>query len=265
MKVFASIVIYKHSYEELKPTLDSLLNTNSIQKIILVDNDASNWAGSFSHEKIVYIKTAGNFGFGYGHNIAIQQYAAESDFFLICNPDIEFESQQFEKLLDFASQNDAGMYLPRIFKGDGVDQHGARLLPTPMNLFARRFSPALAEKLDQQYLLKTYSIEKPIFAPNLIGCFMLFSSEKLLALGGFDERFFMYMEDVDLSRRCAEKFGTIYCPSVHVTHFHEQGSHKNKTLLKAHLKSAYQYFNKWGWFFDSGRQKLNNECLEQKF
>jgi len=59
MKVFASIVIYKHSYEELKPTLDSLLNTNSIQKIILVDNDASNWAGSFSHEKIVYIKTAG--------------------------------------------------------------------------------------------------------------------------------------------------------------------------------------------------------------
>jgi GT2 family glycosyltransferase len=77
MKVFASIVIYKHSYEELKPTLDSLLNTNSIQKIILVDNDASNWAGSFSHEKIVYIKTAGNFGFGYGHNIAIQQYATE--------------------------------------------------------------------------------------------------------------------------------------------------------------------------------------------
>jgi GT2 family glycosyltransferase len=110
-------------------------------------------------------------------------------------------------LLDFASQNDAGMYLPRIFKGDGVDQHGARLLPTPMNLFARRFSPALAEKLDQQYLLKTYSIEKPIFAPNLIGCFMLFSSEKLLALGGFDERFFMYMEDVDLSRRCAENLG----------------------------------------------------------
>ena len=99
MKVFASIVIYKHSYEELKPTLDSLLNTNSIQKIILVDNDASNWAGSFSHEKIVYIKTAGNFGFGYGygygygHNLAIKQYAKDSDSFLICNPDITFENR----------------------------------------------------------------------------------------------------------------------------------------------------------------------------
>ena len=44
------------------------------------------------------------------------------------------------------------------------------------------------------------------------------------------------------SRRCAEKFGAIYYPQAHVTHLHEQGSYKNKTLLKAHLKSAYQYF-----------------------
>ncbi|MFX6478643.1 glycosyltransferase [Acinetobacter baumannii] len=263
--VFASIVIYKHSYLDLKPTLDSLSNTPSIQKIILIDNDQSDWAQTLNNEKIVYIKSEGNFGFGYGHNLAIHQYAKASDFFLICNPDIEFEANEFEKLLSFAAKSDAGLFLPRIFKGDGVDQHGARLLPTPMNLFARRFSPALGEKLDQEYLLKKFSIERPIFAPNLIGCFMLFSSHSLLDLGGFDERFFMYMEDVDLSRRCAEKYGAIYYPQAHVTHLHEQGSYKNKTLLKAHLKSAYQYFNKWGWFFDSGRQKLNNECLEQKF
>ena len=91
---------------------------------------------------------------------------------------------------------------------------------------------------------------------------MLFSSEKLLALGGFDERFFMYMEDVDLSRRCAEKYGAIYYPQAHVTHLHEQGSYKNKTLLKAHLKVPTNIsINGVG--FDSGRQKLNNECLDQ--
>ncbi|MFX2237885.1 glycosyltransferase [Acinetobacter baumannii] len=261
--VFASIVIYKHSYLDLKPTLDSLSNTPLIQKIILIDNDQSNWAQTLNNEKIVYIKSEGNFGFGYGHNLAIHQYAKASDFFLICNPDIEFEANEFEKLLSFAAKSDAGLFLPRIFKGDGVDQHGARLLPTPMNLFARRFSPALGEKLDQNYLLKKFSIDKPIFAPNLIGCFMLFASHALLDLAGFDERFFMYMEDVDLSRRCAEKYGAIYYPQAHVTHLHEQGSYKNKTLLKAHLKSAYQYFNKWGWFFDSGRQKINKDCLDQ--
>ena len=263
INVIASIVIYNHSYQELKPTLDSLLNAPSIHKVILVDNSASDWANTFVHEKVVYLKSQGNFGFGYGHNLAIKQYTKDSDYFLICNPDIAFDNIQFEKLLSFASENKAGLYLPRIFKGDGTDQHGARLLPTPMNLFARRFSPALGEKLDQEYLLKKFSIERPIFAPNLIGCFMLFSSHSLLELGGFDERFFMYMEDVDLSRRCAEKYGAIYYPQAHVTHLHEQGSYKNKTLLKAHLKSAYQYFNKWGWFFDSGRQKINDQCVRQ--
>jgi GT2 family glycosyltransferase len=263
INVIASIVIYNHSYQELKPTLDSLLNAPSIQKIILVDNAISDWASSFSHTKIIYLKSENNFGFGYGHNLAINQYAKGSSFFLICNPDIAFENAQFEKLLNFASKNKAGLYLPRIFKGDSTDQHGARLLPTPMNLFARRFSPALGEKLDQEYLLKKYSIEKPIFAPNLIGCFMLFASHHLLELGGFDERFFMYMEDVDLSRRCAEKYGAIYYPHAYITHLHEQGSYKNKILLKAHLKSAYQYFNKWGWFFDTGRQKINDKCMEQ--
>lgn len=261
--VFASIVIYKHSYLDLKPTLDSLSNTPSIQKIILIDNDQSDWAQTLNNEKIVYIKSEGNFGFGYGHNLAIQQYAKASDFFLICNPDIAFEANEFEKLLNFAAKSDAGLFLPRIFKGDGVDQHGARLLPTPMNLFARRFSPAFGEKLDQNYLLKKFSINKPIFAPNLIGCFMLFASHALLDLGGFDERFFMYMEDVDLSRRCYEKYGAVYYPLAHVIHLHEQGSYKNKTLLKAHLKSAYQYFNKWGWFIDVKRNQINEECLKQ--
>ncbi|MDQ8996680.1 glycosyltransferase [Acinetobacter soli] len=259
----ASIVIYKHSYEELKPTLDSLLNTSSIEKIILVDNDTSNWANSFKHDKVIYLKSEGNFGFGYGHNLAIKKYAAQSQYFLICNPDIAFEESEFDKLLKFASETQAGLYLPKIFKGDGIDQYGARLLPTPFNLFARRFSPAWGEKLDQNYLLKQYTIEKPIFAPNLIGCFMLFNSQKLLELEGFDERFFMYMEDVDLSRRCYEKYGAVYYPLAHVIHLHEQGSYKNKTLLKAHLKSAYQYFNKWGWLIDTKRDQINEECLKQ--
>lgn len=259
----ASIVIYKHSYEELKPTLDSLLNTSSIEKIILVDNDTSNWANSFKHDKVIYLKSEGNFGFGYGHNLAIKKYAPQSQYFLICNPDIAFEESEFDKLLKFASETQAGLYLPKIFKGDGTDQHGARLLPTPMNLFARRFSPALGKKLDQDYLLKKFSIKKPIFAPNLIGCFMLFNSQKLLELEGFDERFFMYMEDVDLSRRCAEKYGAIYYPLAYVTHLHEQGSYKNKTLLKAHLKSAFQYFNKWGWIYDNKRKILNSQTIEE--
>lgn len=261
--VNASIVIYKHTYKELESTLDSLITASSIDKIILVDNDKSDWAPNFEHPKIIYEKSAGNFGFGYGHNLAIKQYAKECDFFLVCNPDIVFDANEFEKLVQFASTRKEGLFLPKIVYENGENQYGARLLPTPLNLFARRFSEKIAKKLDRHYLLKDLPIDQPSFVPNLSGCFMLFRSSALISLNGFDERFFMYLEDIDLSRRCAEKFGNIYYPLAEVIHLHEQASYKNMKLLKVHLKSAVQYFNKWGWAYDFDRVQLNLKCLSQ--
>ncbi|MEW7119588.1 glycosyltransferase [Acinetobacter nosocomialis] len=263
VNVFCSLVLYKHTFNELKATLNSLFAVSEIKKIILVDNHQSDWASTFEHEKIIYLKSEGNFGFGYGHNQAINRYATDCDFFLICNPDIMFQESEFDNLVEFASQRNEGLFLPKIVYTNGENQFGARLLPTPFNLFARRFSKKWAVSLDQQYLLKGYSIQKPIFVPYLSGCFMLFRSDALLKLNGFDERFFMYMEDVDLSRRCAETYGAVYYPHAQIIHVHEQASYKNKLLLKAHLKSAIQYFNKWGWVYDVGRSKLNKKCLNQ--
>lgn len=263
MKVYTSIVIYKHDYDEIRVTLDCLMSSKYVAKIILIDNDNSNWANKYINEKIIYIKSSGNIGFGAGHNLAIHKYANQSEFFLICNPDIAFDLVEFNKLIDFASSRSEGLFLPRIIYESGENQFGARLLPSPLNLFARRFSPKYAEKLDNAYLLRNLDLSKPSLAPYLHGCFMLFRSKALLELDGFDERYFMYMEDVDLSRRCADKFGNLYYPLAKVIHLHEQGSYKNKTLLKAHLKSAFQYFNKWGWFYDPKRSKFNEECLKQ--
>ncbi len=262
-KVIVSVVLFKHSYADLKPTLESLFLSPLIEKIILVDNDKSEWASTLLNPKVVYVKSDGNYGFGYGHNIAIHKYSHQSEYFLICNPDIKFDSDEFDKLVNFADSRKEGLFLPKIIYQNGENQYGARLLPSTFDLFARRFSPKLAEKLDEYYLIRRINIVEPVFAPYLSGCFMFFRSEVLLALGGFDERFFMYMEDVDLSRRCASKFGNVYYPLAKVTHLHERASHKNINLLKAHLKSAFQYFNKWGWFYDSERNILNRNCLKQ--
>lgn len=259
--IVCSIVLFKHSKNELMPTLQCLINSSYIKSIILIDNDISNWASSFIHEKIIYLKSDGNFGFGYGHNLAVKKYVSDSDFFLICNPDIVFEVSEFENLVSFAETRSEGLFLPKIVYENGENQYGARLLPSPLNLFARRFSKKMASKLDQKYLLQEYIIEKPVFVPYLSGCFMLFRSECLDKLCGFDERFFMYMEDIDISRRCADEFGTVYYPLCKIIHKHEQASYKSSKLLKAHLKSAIQYFNKWGWFYDSKREILNDKCL----
>lgn len=261
--ITASIVLYNHSQQELLPTLKSLNASSCIEKIILVDNSGNcDWVESLDYSKIIYLKSKGNFGFGYGHNLAINKYAHESDFFLICNPDIVFDQLEFYNLVAFASQRSEGLFLPKIIYPNGENQFCARLLPTPLNLFVRRFSKKWAAKLNKQYLLQDFDIEKPIFVPYLSGCFMLFRSQALLGLNGFDERYFMYMEDIDLSRRCAEKFGALYCPQFKIIHTHEQASYKNKELLKAHLRSAVQYFNKWGWIYDSKRKILNDKCIQ---
>ncbi len=261
LKVIASIVLFKHTHIDLKPTIDSLLSSPSIEKIILVDNGGCNWASNNIHEKIIYLKTSGNFGFGYGHNLAIKKYALLCDLFLICNPDISFKVESFEELINFSLKNVAGLYLPKIIYPNGMNQFGARLLPAPLNLFARRFSKKLANNLDKKYLLKKFQLSSPCFVPNLSGCFMLFKSSCLLELNGFDERFFMYMEDIDLSRRCAEKFGNIYYPFCSIIHRHEQGSYKNIKLFWTHLHSVILYFNKWGWIWDKRKNKLNEKCL----
>lgn len=258
-----SIVLYQHSYEFLKKIIDSILQSKKLKKIILIDNGGCDWAGKLNQPKITYIKSPKNGGFGYGHNLAIRQFAQDSEFFLICNPDIHVETHQLDKLIDIASTRTEGLFSPTICYPDGKNQHGQRLLPTPANLFARRFLPKLAKQLDQTYLLKNINIQQPCFVPICSGSFMLFRSQALCELGGFDDRYFMYMEDFDLSRRCAVRFGNCYVPQVKVYHEHAQGSYKNKRLLKYHIESAVKYFNKWGWLCDKERLVLNQKTLNQ--
>lgn len=83
----------------------------------------------------------------------------------------------------------------------------------------------------------------------------------LKQIGGFDERFFMYAEDLDLCRRIGEVAKTVYYPKVFVYHEYAKGSYKNKKLLKYHIQSVVKYFNKWGWVFDNKRRLVNQRFL----
>jgi GT2 family glycosyltransferase len=104
--------------------------------------------------------------------------------------------------------------------------------------------------------------DRPSFVPTLSGCFLIVRTNLFLRIGGFDERFFMYMEDIDLVRRIGDEAETIYLPSVQVIHAYAKGSYRSWRLLGYHLVSAIQYFNKWGWFIDSDRRMKNYNALK---
>jgi hypothetical protein len=94
--------------------------------------------------------------------------------------------------------------------------------------------------------------------PYLSGCFMALRVEALRKIGLFDERFFMYPEDIDLTRRMAECYRTTYFPKVRVVHDHARESYRNYRMLWVHIKNMIIYFNKWGWIYDQSRQKINS-------
>ena len=125
------------------------------------------------------------------------------------------------------------------------------------------FNNTFKTKLTNKYELKFFSYDKEVEIPVVSGCFMFIKTSILQKTNGFDERFFMYLEDIDLCRRVGELSKVLYFPKVSITHNYEKGSYKNTKLLKYHIKSAITYFNKWGWVFDSKRKVINDRTLKK--
>lgn len=218
----------------------------------------------FEHPRVRYVHAGENLGFGKAHNRAFAMAAGTSDAHLLLNPDILFEPHVLHELGRFLGANQQiGAVMPRITYPDGSLQRLCKLLPTPVDLIFRRFIPfdGIKTKINQRYELHGLAQDRPTPVPTLSGCFLLVRSKLLHRLGGFDERFFMYMEDVDLVRRIGDVSDTVYLPSVEVKHAYAKGSYRNLKLLRYHLHSAILYFNKWGWIFDQDRNEKNKKAL----
>jgi GT2 family glycosyltransferase len=99
--------------------------------------------------------------------------------------------------------------------------------------------------------------------PYLSGFFMFLRIEALNYVGLFDERFFMYPEDIDLTRRIHKYYKTIFYPYTEIVHGYERGSYKSFKLFYIHIVNIIKYFNKWGWFFDKERKMVNKKILSQ--
>ena len=263
-QVTASIVLYNSDKEEIEHVSECFMGSGLKVKLYLIDNSADERLGVLGNgDNIIYINTGKNLGYGAGHNIAIRKSSLESKYHLILNPDVSFDPNVIETTYYFMElHNEVGMISPAIRFPDGRPQFMCRQLPTPFDLFSRRFLPGLLKKLFKKrldsYTLSDLDFSKRHNIPNLPGSFMFLRQEAVAIAGPFDENFFMYVEDVDLTRRINAHYQTLYFPDVEIIHGLEQSSYKFNKLLIFHIKSAIYYFNKWGWLFDSDRRSIND-------
>lgn len=265
--ITASIVAYHTPVNELSHLLECVVKSN-IGILYLIDNssnDSLRELGNIS-SKIVYIYSD-NLGFGHGHNIAIRKsIAVNADYHIVINPDVFWKGRVIEELQMFMEKyRDCGLVMPQVLYPNGELQYLCKLLPTPIDLFGRRFLPfkSIQQKRNAHFELHASGYDKTMEVPSLSGCFMFMRVKVLRKIGMFDERFFMYAEDLDLCRRIGEVSKTIYYPKVSIYHEYGKGSYKNRKLLKYHICSVIKYFNKWGWIFDKKRKAINKACLEK--
>ncbi len=265
----ASIVIYHNEKQQIMKAINSFLNTNLDVKLYLIDNSSNDDLKELGKmdERIEYIFNNANLGYGAAHNIAMRKSIGLGVLYhVVLNPDIYFSNNVLESLFEYMESNkDVGHVMPKILYPDGTNQPLCKLLPTPLDLFARRFIPvkSFVNNINNKYELNFFNYESIEEVPFLSGCFMFLRVEVLKQNCLFDDNFFMYLEDADLTRRISKVSKTIFYPHVSIYHEYYRGAHKNKRLLFFFIKSIFTYFNKYGWFFDTYRNKINIKTLKK--
>lgn len=263
MMVSCSLVAYGHPLSMLERAIASAMNSPVQIGLTVVDN-----LGDPKLEKackkwrVNYLNPGKNLGFGAAHNLILQKMSGHANFHLVLNPDVEFGPEVIPALIEAHKKlANPGLVAPLITYPDGSIQHLCKLTPSPFDLFARRFIPgflrALWKRRFAAYEMRNFDYSNTLRVPILSGCFTFFRDEVYQRIGGFDERFFLYLEDVDLSRRVGKTYINWHYPHVRIVHHYQKGSYKNLNMLKLHLTSAFKYFNKWGWVADRERKRQN--------
>jgi GT2 family glycosyltransferase len=260
-----SIVLYNHTLLEIAPLVDCLRKSNVISQVYLIDNSPTE-NPDFKSLNVLYHFTGKNIGYGAAHNIAIRKTMEQNlPFHLVINPDISFNPSILSDIVGFMNNNsDIGLLMPKIFYPSGEIQYLCKLIPTPFDLIFRRFLPGKwTQKRTEKFELRSSGYNRELNVPYLSGCFMFLRTEAIRQVGLFDERFFMYPEDIDLTRRIHRHFRTVFYPDVSIVHFHTQSSYINFRMLFIHIMNMIRYFNKWGWIVDQERRKVNLDILKQ--
>lgn len=263
-----SIVTHRTDPGQLLEAIQCVLRSPRVDKLWVVDNSPDeslrHFAERIGDSRAVYVHVP-NRGFGAGHNVAVRQsLAAGFRYHLVMNADVRWTGDVASRMARYMDANPrVGLSMPKVFYPDGTLQYSCRRLPAPLDLFAKRFlPPRLTKKRMRRYLLADASHKVAFNCPYLLGSFLFFRCEALRDAGLFDERFFMYPEDIDITRRIHRSWLTMFWPGAEIIHDHAAASRRSMKMLRIHMMNMARYFCKWGWICDRERRDFNRR-LEQ--
>lgn len=172
-------------------------------------------------------------GFAANHNQAFTH--ATGRYFCVMNPDIRLSSNPFNALLGYLEDSSVGVVAPLVLGDKGEIEDSARRFPSPLKILCK----AIGRCVGPDYAIK----DAPIYPDWVGGMFMLFSRGIFERLRGFDERYFLYYEDVDICGRLRLLgFKVVLCPQARVTHHAQRSSHRSFRYLRWHLRSMTRFF-----------------------
>lgn len=182
---------------------------------------------------ITLLRNAVPQGFAANQNRAFTQ--ASGKYFCVVNPDIRLSSNPLTPLLDCVKQDSVGVVAPLVLDEAGALEDSARRFPTPLIILSKLFGRAWTPD---------YQVAQALVYPDWVaGMFMLFPSELFARVGGFDSRYFLYYEDVDICARLRLlSYEVVLCPLAVVTHCAQRHSHRSFRFLRWHLSSMRRFF-----------------------
>lgn len=250
-RVSAAIVLY-HSGARVLETVKCVQNSQERMALYIVDNSPEELTSRrilMECPEAIILPQKKNVGFGRGHNAVMQKLRTE--YHLLLNPDITFEPDLLGRMVDFMEEHkEVSILTPRVFNKDGTEQFLPRRAPTVRYLLGGRLGghSRYFQRMRQEYTYEGSTLDVPMEVQYATGCFLLIRTKLFYKLGGFDERYFLYHEDSDLSQKVLQMGGHIvYHPDFCVTHDWRRDSAHSLKALGCHVRSTVQYFNKWGW------------------
>ena len=243
------VVVTYSPGEMLDKFLDSLAKATSRQvRVILADNESVDGApqkAAAERDDVTFVATGGNLGYGGGANVGVAALPPSVGWVVVANPDIEWADGALDVLLDAAGRwPQGGAFGPLIREPSGVVYPSARLLPS----LGRGIGHATLGRVwpgnpwTRAYRQSDRAVRERV-AGWLSGSCLLLRRSAFDAVKGFDERYFMYFEDVDLGDRLGRAgWQNVYVPSAEVTHIGGHATSRDSAfMLAAHHRSAYRY------------------------